>query len=53
MLSWIKGNTEPVTHTEDLLHEVIEDEEKYVISIKEERLNGKIRNILIKVIKED
>lgn len=53
MLSWIKGNTEPVTHAENLFHEVIADEEKYVISINEERVNGKIRNILIRVVKED
>lgn len=44
-ISWKKGNNEPISHLEDLMHEILEDKEEYYISVSEQRLNGKIRAI--------
>lgn len=44
-ICWKKGNNEPVSHLENLLHEIIEDNQKYYISVKEQRINGKIKSI--------
>lgn len=42
---WKKGNNEPISHLEDLIHEILEDDKKYHISVNEQRLNGKIQTI--------
>lgn len=42
---WKAGNNEPISHLEDLIHEIISDTIKYHISVNEERLNGKIQTI--------
>lgn len=44
-ISWKKGNNEPISHLEDLMNEIVEDEKNYYVSINEQRLNGKIRTI--------
>ena len=48
-ISWKKGNKEPISHLEDLIHEVVEDTSEYFIQVNEQRLNGKINSILITV----
>ena len=44
-----KGNNEPVSHLEDLIHEVVADTSEYFIQVNEQRLNGKINSILVTV----
>ena len=48
-ITWKKGNNEPVSHLEDLIHEVVTDTSEYFIQVNEQRLNGKINSILVTV----
>ena len=48
-ITWKKGNNEPVSHLEDLIHEIVVDTSEYFIQVNEERLNGKINSILVTV----
>ena len=47
-LSWTKGKNEPVSHLEDLIHEMIEDSKTYYIEVNEQRVNGQIFSILMR-----
>lgn len=46
-ITWKTGNNEPVSHLEDLIHEIIKDESEYIIKVNEVRINGKINSILV------
>ena len=48
-ISQEKGNNEPISHLEDLIHEVVEDTSEYFIQVNERRLNGKINSILMTI----
>lgn len=52
-ISWKKGIYEPVSHLEDLLHEIIEDNSNYHIEVNEQRVNGKIFSIFMRASLEE
>ena len=52
-ITWTKGNTDPVAHAEDLIHEVIADESTYWIDVIENRVNGKIKDFFVRVNAEE
>ena len=49
VITWKKGNNEPVSCLENLIHEVVADTSEYFIQVNEQRLNGKINSILVTV----
>ena len=48
-VSWEKGNNDPISHLEDLIHEVVIDKCEYIMGVNETRLNGKINSILVRI----